>query len=150
LLLYLVRHGETDPGNPAHPLTENGKHNIEIISSFFKRVKVEAEEIWSSPLLRAKQTANILAQQLAIKEIVDKEILNPEQPVAPVIRELNKTDGRIIIVGHLPLLQQIISSLLTETEDKEFIKFEPGTAAFLELGQHGWQLVWLVSPQALA
>ncbi len=65
--LYFVRHGESQANlrhqfanqiNDSHPLTEQGRAQAQALAEKLRRVPVTA--IYSSPLLRARQTAEIL------------------------------------------------------------------------------------------
>lgn len=69
--VYLVRHGADDDsirgGWSNHPLTDEGFHQSEELAKKLKEKNCNTEIIYSSDLLRAKQTAEILAQQLNLK-----------------------------------------------------------------------------------
>lgn len=69
--VYLVRHGADDDsirgGWSNHPLTNEGLKQSEELAKKLKDNNCDAEIIYSSDLFRAKQTAEILAQQLNLK-----------------------------------------------------------------------------------
>lgn len=69
--VYLVRHGTDDNtvrgGWSNHPLTAEGVKQSEKLAHRLKEYNCNAEIIYSSDLLRAKQTAEILAQHLNLK-----------------------------------------------------------------------------------
>lgn len=72
--IYLIRHGEYDnpsqlmPGRSSgFPLTEKGIRQIRQAGQFLKDKDIA--KIISSPLLRTKQTAEIIAQKISIDEI---------------------------------------------------------------------------------
>lgn len=81
--LYLIRHGELD--NPKQvfydreipiPLSKAGREQIENLGKFFLRNSIFPEVIYSSPLLRTKQSAEILSKILGNKKIIfDKRLL---------------------------------------------------------------------------
>lgn len=68
--LYFVRHGESTAntlmefsnGDSKHPLTERGIEQAQALASSLKAVRFDW--IYTSPVLRAAQTARILARQL--------------------------------------------------------------------------------------
>ncbi len=68
MTIYLVRHGADDNskrgGWSNHPLTDEGLKQSEELAHRLKENKCNAEIIYSSDLLRAKQTAEILAKHL--------------------------------------------------------------------------------------
>src|SRR5947208_17068753 len=70
--LYLVRHGEADwPGwdqpDDERPLTKRGRSEVKKVAKFLRRMGAEPLLIFTSPLPRAKQTAQILAEQLCLE-----------------------------------------------------------------------------------
>jgi len=71
--IYLVRHGEKEQ-NPKNPsLTSNGKIQAQKTANFFSNSKID--KIISSPLLRAKQTAQIISESLNLKIKIDNKLL---------------------------------------------------------------------------
>jgi len=66
MLLYLVQHGEAkrEEEDPARPLTDKGKSEVEKIASFIAKTGIHIERILHSGKLRALQTAEILASHL--------------------------------------------------------------------------------------
>ena len=71
MLIYLVRHGADDDsirgGWSNHPLSDEGLKQSEELAKKLKQDCCNAEIIYSSDLLRAKQTAEILAQHLNLE-----------------------------------------------------------------------------------
>lgn len=72
--IYLIRHGEVYNPNrilygrlPGYGLSDNGKREIEETAKFLKKKHIDY--IYSSPLLRAKQTAGIIRKKLNLPEI---------------------------------------------------------------------------------
>ncbi len=71
-IIYFIRHGEVhNPNNilygrlPGYPLSIEGKKHIKIQAGYFKDKKIDI--IFSSPLLRARQTAKIIGGVVNIK-----------------------------------------------------------------------------------
>ncbi len=78
-MIYFVRHGETDfnvqeivQGNIDVPLNENGISQAKTIRDKLKQIKFDV--IYSSPLLRAKQTAQIIADVHGTKVLFDDRL----------------------------------------------------------------------------
>lgn len=71
MTIYLVRHGADDNskrgGWSNHPLTDEGLKQSEELARKLKDCNCCAEIIYSSDLLRAKQTAEILAKHLNLE-----------------------------------------------------------------------------------
>ena len=74
--LYLVRHaiaaerGDEWPDDTKRPLTERGISRFKEVVEGLRRLDVEIDEIFTSPLVRARQTADLLAAGLANKAVV--------------------------------------------------------------------------------
>ncbi len=76
--IYLIRHGETDwnlqgrlQGREDIPLNENGIQQAVICGQAFKGRKIKA--IFTSPLIRAKRTAEIIAETIGLEEVIVDE-----------------------------------------------------------------------------
>lgn len=122
--LYILRHAiAVEPGSPAYeddsqrPLTAKGSAKMKQIASGLRHMGVEFDLILSSPHLRARQTAEILAKS---NNIPDKLILTPallpEAPVGQIIDEINEKYSQymnLVLVGHEPFLTHLISILIS-------------------------------------
>ena len=69
--IYLIRHSNAvDPGTPGYeddslrPLTEKGRDKMNKIAAALKALDVQPDLIVSSPYVRARETAEILAKVL--------------------------------------------------------------------------------------
>ena len=67
-MIYLIRHGQTAlnkkrvlQGRSDQPLNDAGIHEAEEAGAWFREQGISFDEIWSSPLKRAVQTARIAA-----------------------------------------------------------------------------------------
>ena len=96
--IYFVRHGEyKNPDNivpwrlPHFPLSDKGRGDINKDAEYFKNKNIEI--IYSSPVLRAKQSAKILAKKLNKKIIISSlisEVRTPLQNKHLSYEEFNK------------------------------------------------------------
>ncbi len=73
-MLYIVRHGETElntrrvlQGRSDMPLNENGIRQAENAARWFREEGVRFDAVWSSPLMRAVQTAQTIAPDTEIR-----------------------------------------------------------------------------------
>jgi phosphohistidine phosphatase len=119
--IYLVRHGSTVPEerDPTRPLSEKGRAEVEKTARALLKEKANVEEIWHSTKLRAKQTAEIIAQTLGVKNIIEKEGLKPNDDPAPIAELLKTTNKTILIAGHMPFLGELASLLGKKVEGFE-------------------------------
>jgi broad specificity phosphatase PhoE len=76
---YLVRHGETEwnaihriQGHLDSKLTENGKNQVKVAREKFKGIRFDA--VYSSDLIRTKQTADILVLEKNLKILTTKAL----------------------------------------------------------------------------
>jgi len=113
--LYIARHGEASfnaKTDRERPLTPNG---LEVTKSLMDRHFQQLKEInliWSSDLLRARETAAIYSQGLGLK-VEEKHKLSPDGEPKKIIQLLGclKQDDCILIVSHQPLVGELVSLL---------------------------------------
>jgi len=77
--LYLLRHGAADWPNwdrsdDERPLTESGKKEMRKVAKFLRALDIPLEEIVSSPLTRARETADIVADRFKM-HVREQEVL---------------------------------------------------------------------------
>src|SRR5207244_6481017 len=114
--LYFLRHGEADWPNwkksdDERPLTDRGKDEMKRVAAFLARLKASLDQIITSPLPRAEQTAAIVAKRLELKLREDK-LLEPGFGSSELKQLLKKYPGEsVMIVGHEPDFTETISAL---------------------------------------
>lgn len=150
--LYLVRHGETASKevNPSRPLTDKGRNDVEKMAAFIKNLNLDIPCIRHSTKARAAQTAEILASVLTPKEgVIRGEGLAPNDPIEPLQNELQDMEDSLMIVGHLPFLAKLASSLLIGSF-QELIAFQQGGIICLGRGKDKtWQIEWMIIPDLI-
>ena len=131
LELYLVRHGIAAERGPEYPDDSKRPLTSEGISRFRKETKalaaldVDIDQIISSPLVRAKQTAEILAQAVPSHPSIEmSDALAPAGTPAAVFQELAKhmRKARIALVGHEPNIGELAARLIGSRTPVEFKK----------------------------
>ena len=80
--------------------------------------------------------------------MVEREDLNPLDPVEKLPPEIIKSNLDLMLVGHLPFLASLASLLLSGNEDLNLIKFYPGGVVSLEK-EENWRLLWIVIPHLI-
>jgi len=151
--LYLIRHGEAESENTVQvraryrepgSLTDKGRKAVLKAAQHLKKSHPEIDEIWHSVKLRAKQTADIVSQELGIKNIYKKEGLVPNDTIGKYINRINDIENEnVAIVGHLPFLAKIASFLLFGSEAKyERINFLTAGIICLEKQDEKWKILW--------
>lgn len=119
--LYIVRHGIAEDSNPEHPgidhhrrLTEEGAARVADAARGALALGLVPDIVWSSPHVRAQQTAtglaDVLAPRFGIEEVRELAIGHPVHSVIDRI-ELAGVD-RLMVVGHNPQLGELASELV--------------------------------------
>jgi phosphohistidine phosphatase len=119
--LYLIRHGiaaergDEWPDDDKRPLTARGVARFKEEVEGLKRLNAGVDEIFTSPLVRAKQTADLLAAGLAGKPAVKiLDALAPGHTPGSLMAQLARTARRrrIALVGHEPSLGELAAHLI--------------------------------------
>ena len=129
--LYLIRHGLAEerghawPDDGKRPLTEEGMESMRKEARGLARLGVVLDVVLSSPLVRARQTADLVAGGLEPRPpIVNVESLTPEGSYAAVVADLEKhaRKRRIALVGHEPAIGELAARLGGSRHPLEFKK----------------------------
>jgi phosphohistidine phosphatase len=142
--LYLVRHGEAKPDaeDAARPLTARGRQVVDRVGRAAAERGVEVAEIRHSGLLRARQTAEILATHLRPRGGVRAATgLAPEDDPDIARAEYGESGGPLLLVGHLPHLARLEARL---TGRQTELSLQPGTMLALVRSANGWELTWRI------
>jgi phosphohistidine phosphatase len=106
------------------------------------------EIVVSSPLVRAKETGEIISKQLG-DDIGPQTMthLGPGFNNSKLLRELRALRGDVVAIGHQPDLSRFISFLLTGTEETA-VDMPAGAIAklVLEASHQRGCLEWLLTP----
>jgi phosphohistidine phosphatase len=129
--LYLIRHGiaeergEKWPDDSKRPLSADGMSKMERTARGLARLEVALDVILTSPLIRTRQTADIVAAELdQHPPIVNTEALAPGGDFAAVVAALEKQSRRtrIGLVGHEPAIGELAARLIGSRHPIEFKK----------------------------
>ena len=149
MFVYIFRHGDAKPKHedPQRGLSDRGRQEVEAVSRVFSRLDPQIDQIWHSGKTRAEQTAGILASSLRIEDRVHpRDGLNPNDPLPPLIGELERLDTNLLIVGHLPQLGKLISVLLLGSE-QDLLDLPSAGLVCLECSAGSWLLHWFLTPE---
>jgi phosphohistidine phosphatase len=148
--VYLVQHAENvgEEEDPEKPLSAFGKESVEKMGKFLSQgLGLRLDRIFHSGKLRAQQTAYTLASHLHPREVKADEDLSPLSDPNTWKARLKEADETIMLVGHLPYLSKLASSLLVGDVTKELLSFQMGSAVCLEQDKKGhWILKWMLLP----
>ena len=158
--LYFLRHAIAGPrGRPKYkddslrPLTAQGREKMQYVALGMKNLGLTFDIILSSPYVRARQTAEIVAQACKIK---NKKIhltnnLLPPASIEELLQEVRASfqkSKNILLVGHEPHLTQMISCLL-KSDQPLAIDFKKGGLCCLSWDRADAVLNWLLTPTQL-
>jgi phosphohistidine phosphatase len=149
--LYLIRHAHAldAADDPERPLSKRGRKQVKALAELLRpRGGFDPAEIWHSPLVRARETAELLAEELALKPkwTVVRD-LEPEADPAAVARLVTRASEAVALVGHEPHLSGLASLLVTGSVDPVVFVFKKTTMLALEpAGGERWAVRWQLSP----
>jgi len=160
--LYLMRHGaaveKNDPSlanDNDRALTRKGAKRLRRAARGLRRLDIALDGILTSPVLRARQSADIVAQALGLEPCLEEiSGLAPESTVELLLFSLTRYHDRqhLLLVGHEPLLSQTMSTLLCRGHELE-IKLRKGSLGCLEITNLPPSspaiLHWLLTPKQL-
>jgi len=117
LELYLLRHAHAgDPSawdgpDAARPLSQKGRRQAQRLGAFLAERSFAPDAIVTSPKLRAKQTAEIVADALGIGVSVDDRLGAPldEDVVGALVDGVGGTS--VLLVGHDPDFSDLAAAL---------------------------------------
>jgi phosphohistidine phosphatase len=145
--LWLLRHGEAVPHDAApddeRELTDRGRDQSREAGRALKALEVEVHLCFTSPKVRARETAELACDVLGI-EPVDEDVLAEGFDGAAAL-DLMRTAGpdqRVLVVGHEPDFSQVVHDLTGGRVD-----FKKGGIAGIRLEGSRGELIVLLRPR---
>ena len=142
-----MRHGEAFPKtqDARRPLTPTGRAHVEQLGRMAAAKGVCPSAIFHSGILRAKQTAEILAAEIA-PDIQVQTItgLLPEDDPAIAAAELETAREPVMLVGHLPHMNRLAALLINRNLNREVVDFSPASMVCCSRGVSQWTLAWML------
>lgn len=158
--LYILRHGKAEPyghsypSDSIRPLAEQGIKRTRLSAKGMKAAKVNVGLIVSSPLLRARQTAEIVHEGLGIAEPVEFSDSLAGGNVRGMLSTIDARSslGGLMLVGHEPTLSELISTMASGSYHTAF-NLKPGGMCKLNVStvRYGQcaTIEWFVTPKQL-
>jgi phosphohistidine phosphatase len=162
--LLIIRHGaamdqdefaKTDQSDDLRPLTADGKREMKRVAKGLRKEVDEIDVLATSPLVRAAQTAEIVAEAYGMEITETTESLVPEARVEEFeqwCRAFRDKDT-VAIVGHEPHLSSLATWLLSGKKESR-IRLKKGGACLIEFDSDARHdsgtLNWLLTPRQLA
>ncbi len=133
--IYLVRHGEAvsedDAGSDRDRwLNANGRESVRVLGRLLRESNVEPDAIVCSPLPRATQTAELLAQSLDYLGVIQSlRSLEPAAQPRVAASEIQQAGRAVIVIGHEPSISMLGAHILGRPS---FPPFRTAQCCFLE------------------
>lgn len=161
--LLVVRHAvavsrdefsSTGESDEARPLTEKGQREMRRAAKGIVALVPTLNVLASSPLLRARDTADIVAAAYGSMDVLELEALRPGSPYEEAEKWLHRhpPGTTVAVVGHEPYLSGLVSWLLAEL-DIPVVSLKKGAACLVRFpgraGADEGVLRWLLQPAHL-
>ncbi|MBE2235854.1 MAG: histidine phosphatase family protein [Anaerolinea sp.] len=165
--LTLVRHGksewETGDGiDFDRPLKERGRKDAPLLGKFLAGIGLVPDLVVSSPAVRARQTAELLAPAMGYSIELHWEAsiyAASAGELMSVLRRLPDEAGHVLLIGHNPGFEDLAARLIGADAYgmAAGLRLPTGGMAHLALAVDSWnaaqansgQLIWLVNPRML-
>lgn len=116
--LYFVRHGRAEdrevwaPKDDAlRPLTDDGILRMKASASAMKALKVQPDVILTSPLTRARQTADIVNEALRAGVVEDQSLVHFGVGALTQLVDQHKNARSLMLVGHEPDFSTVVEMI---------------------------------------
>lgn len=158
MTLYFLRHGEAapreDPKYPKdydRPLTKQGVKEMLDVADAIARLGIAPDVILTSPLVRARQTAEMVADMIGMrKRLFETPALGGGFDLRKLNALLNEHScEKVMLVGHEPDFSMIISELVGGAN----VAMKKAGLARVDVqnsvARGKGELVWLLAPKVL-
>lgn len=161
--ILIVRHAKAEDRDASdrhsasdaeRPLTEAGRKQMRKAARALKELLPRIDVLASSPLVRARDTARLIAKEYKRLKITDVAALAPGASEKALLAWLQTqpSEATIALVGHEPDLSRLTSWLLAGGT-RGFVEFKKGAACLLEFPETAdagrATLAWLLAPGQL-
>ena len=143
--LWLLRHGDAEPHGARadfeRRLTDRGERQSRAAGRAFARLGVGFEHVFTSPRVRALETARLVCAELDLEPIVDEPLSGgfDERHADELLAAIGASSA-LLLVGHEPDLSGLVATLTSAR-----IEMKKGGIAAVR----GGQLVVLLRPREI-
>ena len=150
--LYFVRHGKASQiavSDEQRPLTPDGIESVKNMAKVLRKADCHLTKIYTSPRLRALQTAQIIAEEFGIEaEINDACNFSFNANAAMKLCEGMVDDAEVMYVGHNPSMSEVVEAMTGAA-----VELSTGAVAcvtnFYPPTTRGSILKWLLTPKII-
>lgn len=156
--IYVVRHaiaadaGPSCPTDAERPLTEEGIARWRLQVQGLRSLDATIDVILTSPLVRCRQTADLLAEGLGGVPVETRDALKPGGRLSQVTTDIgdHRRASAVAIVGHEPMMGTLVASLLGA---QGMVQFKRGAVCRVDVESFppkaAGLLVWMLPPKVL-
>jgi phosphohistidine phosphatase len=152
--VLLLRHAEAEAVSASgrdfdRPLTESGRADADAVGRAIAKAG-PPELILTSPVVRARETAQAVTRHCPDATLRASEALGPDPSVSAAYEEIRASSGRVLLVGHEPHMGMLLGYLTSGAADFS-IPMSKGAVAAISLsgGELPGRLRWLLGPKVL-
>jgi phosphohistidine phosphatase len=159
--LLIIRHGKAEERkgvlalkrDAARRLTKEGRKETRKAAKGLREIAPTIDVLASSPLVRARETADIVADVMGIDEVAEEKLLSPGSDKNALIAWLRgyAPDATVAIVGHEPDLSTFAASAIGAKEG--VIELKKSACCLIEFkntpAAGDGTLLWLLQPGQL-
>lgn len=116
--VFLLRHGHAErdaPRDEWRNLTQRGRDEAAAVAGVIAAGGLVPRRIVSSPYVRARQTADIVAAALRCGEVVEVPGVTPDDPPSRAVQVIDALvaggPGDLMLVTHMPLIGALVGLL---------------------------------------
>ena len=147
--LWLLRHGEAVPHDskpdPERELTARGERQSAAAGAALARLGVEFDAIYTSPKVRAADTAKLAAEALNVAPEEEAVLADGfERADAIELLDRHGADARVLVVGHDPSFTQVVYDLTGGR-----IEFKKGAVVAVKVKGSEAELILMLRPREL-
>jgi phosphohistidine phosphatase len=161
--LYIIRHAIAQPlgrknefTDEKRALTSEGRERMREVAKGLRKAGVELDLLLTSPLVRAVETAEIVAGTLGLgkKEMAETANLVPGASAEKLFAEIKRRNGAesIALVGHQPDLGMLISRII-QGGDNLGVQLKKGSVCLINVLETvptlRGDLMWMLTPKQL-
>lgn len=157
--LFIVRHAYAGqrgdpryPNDDLRPLTGKGRKRFARLIKKLARRGFAPTLVATSPLVRCRQTADVIAARLDLEDrVVELDALRPDSQLDELVAWTNQQSSDVVAwVGHSPDVEQMAAGLLGARDGA--VRFAKGAVAAVdfdgEVALDGGELAWLATPKS--
>lgn len=150
--LYFVRHGKAQTADGSIPdhdrqLTTDGAARMQAEARVMARLGIKPDRIYSSPRVRALQTAEIIGKAVKTPVEIREEVnFDFDMSAVKALTQGLANEAEIMFVGHNPSMEVVLHQLTGAD-----VMMKVGSLARVDTStpnsaQHGY-LIWLIAPR---